>query len=287
MMIQVKRKAKAMAAMAALPLLLSLTCCDRAASLPALPLEVSAEIAGTHTRATIDASNYDKKDRFKNGDLIKIRKSTAEESTAITYIKKDNGWAPNVENSQLTTTGKEEFFASYPTEFSAILSDQTSYGSFWKSNQLTATATATANRVDFTFAPAAARITIIVRYEADNKAVSATVTGSNVCTEIGKTGELKLLCTDNELRRHTYTGIINLITPTESFPYTISVTTTVADQTETKTYTDKGKGDPPITFQAGYEYQYTFTTTTELILSSVTVKEFISTGEPTDIGSAT
>lgn len=284
-MIQVKRKAKAMAAMAALPVLLSLTCCDRAGSLPALPLEVSAEIAGAHTRADINASNYDKKDRFENGDLIKIRKSTAEESTAITYIKKDNGWAPNVENSQLTTSGGEEFFASYPTEFSAILSDQTSYANFWKSNQLTSTATAKANRVDFTFAPAAARITIIVIYEADNKAVSATVTGSNVCTETGNTNELKLLCTDKELRRHTYTGIINLITPTASSPYTISVTTTVADKTETKTYTDKG--NPAITFEAGYEYQYTFTTTTELILSSVTVKEFISTGEPTDIGSAT
>lgn len=274
-----------MAALAALPVLLSLTCCDRAGSLPALPLEVSAEIAGTHTRATIDASNYDKKDRFENGDLIKIRKKTAQESTAITYIKKDNGWAPNVENSQLTTSGGEEFFASYPTEFSAILSDQTSYANFWKSNQLTSTATATANRVNFTFAPAAARITIIVIYQANNTAVSATVTGSNVCTEAGHTGELKLLRTSGEPLRHTYTGIINLIMPTASSPYKISVATTVGGTSQTKTYTEKG--DPAITFQAGYEYQYTFTATTELILSSVTVKEFTSTGAPTDVGSAT
>lgn len=272
-----KRYIRSYALAATTVLLLALAAgCTRADSLPAVPLEVSADIAGTHTRA-IDATNYEKKN-FEAGDLITIRKTT--DATAISYKKGTNGWIPATAD-KILTSGGEAFFASYPPEFTSILSDQSTYTNFWQSNRLTSTATATANRVKFTFAPAAAKITIIVIYKVDNTAVSASVTGTNVCTESGKTGSLQLLCTSKESRRHTYTGILNTGV---TFPYTISVKTQPSGGVEeTKTYKENGTS---LTLQPGYEYQYTFTATTELILSSIVVKEFTSTDE-VDAGPAT
>lgn len=247
------------------------------------PLEVSAGIAGVHTRAEGDknAGNYEKKGNFETGDLITIRKKTDSESAAVPYVKGTDGWVPEVSTKQILTTGNEVFFASYPSEFNSILSDQSTYTNFWKSNRLTSTATATANRVKFEFSPAAAKITIVVIYEADNSAVEAKVAGAGVCTESGKTGNLQLLLTSDEPKRHTYTGIISTGT---SFPYTITVVTSVGGKQETKSYEEVGGNG--FTLQAGYEYQYTFTTTSELILSSVVVKEFLSGGTQ-DVGSAT
>lgn len=272
-----KRYIRSYALAAATVLLLALAAgCTRADSLPAVPLEVSADIAGTHTRA-IDATNYEKKN-FEAGDLITIRKTTAADATAISYKKGTNGWIPATAD-KILTSGGEAFFASYPPEFTSILSDQSTPTNFWQSNRLTSTATATANRVKFTFAPAAAKITIIVIYMVNNTAVSASVTGTNVCTESGKTNSLQLLCTSKESRRHTYTGILNT---GATSPYTISVKTQPSGgSVETKTYTDTS-----LTLQPGYEYQYTFTATTELILSSIVVKEFTSTDE-VDAGPAT
>lgn len=253
--------------------------CDRADSLPAVPLEVSADIAGAHTRA-IDATNYEKKN-FEAGDLITIRKKDAADATAVSYKKGTNGWIPADAANQIVTSGSETFFASYPPEFTSILSDQSSYTNFWRSNRLTSTATANANRVKFTFAPAAAKITIIVIYMVDNTAVSASVTGTNVCTEPDKTGSLQLLRTSAEAKRHTYTGILNTGV---SFPYTISVMTRPSGGAEeTKIYKENGTS---LTLQPGYEYQYTFTATTELILTNIVVKEFTSTDE-VDAGPAT
>lgn len=276
-----KRYIRSYGLAAATVLLLALAAgCTRADSLPAVPLQVSADIAGAHTRA-IDATNYEKKNNFDTGDLINIRKNNAAESTAVSYKKGTSGWIPANATNQLVTSGNETFFASYPPEFTSILSDQSSPTNFWKSNRLTSTATATANRVKFTFAPAAAKITIIVIYKVDNTAVSASVTGTNVCTESGKTGSLQLLRTSAEAKRHTYTGILNTGV---TFPYTISVKTQPSGGAEeTKTYTENGAS---LTLQPGYEYQYTFTATTELILSSIVVTEFTSTDE-VDAGPAT
>ncbi len=276
---------------------LSLVGCDRTDSLqPALPLEVSAEIAGAHTRVeTTDehATDYDKRTNFVVGDEININKGTESTNDAVLYTKNAKGWAPVTGSNSITTTGGETFFASYPPKFTAILSNQSNYTDFWKSNRLTSTATATANRVNFQFAPAAARITIIVTYAKNttNTAVGAKITGTDVCTETDKTGELQLLCTSGEATRHTYTGIINPREVTAANPYTISVTsnpggTGTADVTQS--YTEKGNASGSTTFalQPGYEYQYNFTSTSELILSSVTVKDFESTDE-TDVGPAT
>lgn len=275
---------------------LSLAGCDRTDSLqPALPLEVSAEIAGAHTRAMTDEheTDYDKRTNFVVDDEIDINKGSEPTSGAVRYKKNAKGWAPATDGTSITTNGGETFFASYPPEFTAILSDQSTHTNFWKSNRLTSKATATANRVNFQFAPAAARITIIVTYakETTNTAKNAKVTGTDVCTETDKTGELQLLCTSGEATRHTYTGIINPREVTAANPYTISVTsnpggTGTADVTQS--YTEKGNASGSTTFalQPGYEYQYNFTSTSELILSSVTVKDFDPTDE-TDVGPAT
>lgn len=279
-----KRYIRSYGLAAATVLLLALAAgCDRAGSLPVVPLQVSADIAGAHTRADIDknATNYEKKNNFETGDLINIRKDNAAESTAVSYQKGTNGWIPANTANQIKTSGNETFFASYPPEFTSILSDQSTYTNFWKSNRLTSTAKATANRVKFTFAPAAAKITVIVIYQVDNTAVSASVAGTNVCTEPSKANSLQLLRTSGDARRHTYTGILNTGV---TFPYTISVKTKPGGGAEeTKTYEEKGTS---LALQPGYEYQYTFTTTNELILTSIVVKDFISTDE-VDAGPAT
>ncbi|MCD8080856.1 MAG: fimbrillin family protein [Bacteroides sp.] len=277
---------------------LSLAGCDRTDSpQPALSLEVSAEIAGAHTRATTDRdeTNYDKRTNFVVDDEININKGSQPASDVVRYKKNTKGWAPVDREKQLTTNGTgEDFFASYPPEFTAILSDQTSYTNFWLSNRLTSTKKATANRVDFLFAPAAARITIVVTYTegTTNTAKGAQIAGTNVCTESGKTNEIQLLCTGKEDTRHTYTCIINPIEVVDtSHPYTISVTSNpggdgVADVTQS--YTEKGNATGTESFKLlpGHEYQYNFTSTSELILSSVTVKDFDPTTE-TDVGPAT
>lgn len=277
---------------------LSLAGCDRTDSpQPALPLEVSAEIAGAHTRATTDRdeTNYDKRTNFVVDDEININKGSQPTSDVVCYKKNTKGWAPVDRENQLKTDGTgEDFFASYPPDFTAILSDQSTPTYFWLSNRLIATKKATANHVDFLFAPAAARITIIVTYTegTTNEAKGAQIAGTGVCTETGKTDEIQLLCTGSEARRHTYTCIINPMEVTESRPYKISVTSQVkgAEKTETHSYTEKGKPIPGETgtfkLLSGHEYQYIFTSTSELILSSVTVKDFDPTDE-TDVGPAT
>lgn len=277
---------------------LSLAGCDRTDSLqPALPLEVSAEIAGAHTRvetADRNETNYDKRTNFVVDDEIDINKVGESPSVLVRYKKNTKGWAPATDVTSITTNGSgETFFASYPPGVTAILSNQSTHTNFWKSNRLTSKATATANRVNFQFAPAAARITIIVTYAKNttNTAVGAKITGTNVCTDPNTPGEIQLLCTSSEATRHTYTGIINPREVTAANPYTISVTsnpggTGTADVTQS--YTEKGNASGSTTFalQPGYEYQYNFTSTSELILSSVTVKDFESTDE-TDVGPAT
>lgn len=210
---------------------LSLAGCDRTDSpQPALPLEVSAEIAGAHTRVETtdrDETNYDKRTNFEVGDEININKGNQPTSDVVRYKKNTKGWAPVDREKQLKTDGTgEEFFASYPPEFTAILSDQSTPTYFWLSNHLTSQATATANHVDFLFAPAAARITIIVTYDKNttNAAKGAQIAGTGVCTDPTNTDEIQLLCTGSEPTRHTYTCIINPMEVTESHSYKISVT---------------------------------------------------------------
>lgn len=246
----------------------------------ATPLEVSAEIGNPQTRADDPhLSDYDKK-KFVTDDVIKISKG----ATDVNYKRTAaGGWAPSVSTTPMTTTGGDTFTATFPNDFSSILADQSTPTNFWKSNRLTATATATGNRVSFSFAPAACKITIIVSFQVDNSSGSAKVTGKGLCGGNKTTEEtITLLKTSEAVRRHTYSGIFS---PDAATSYLISVT---ASPFGTRTYQEKGGG---LTFQAGYEYQYTFTGTNELNLTSVVVTEFLpgfsTTDGEEDAGNAT
>ena len=248
----------------------------------ATPLEISAEIGNPQTRADDPhLSDYDKK-KFVTDDVIKISKTG---STDVNYKRTAaGGWTPSVSTTPMTTTGNgETFTATFPNDFSSILADQSTPTKFWKSNRLTATAAATGNRVSFSFAPAACKITIIVSFQVDNSSGSAKVTGKGLCSGNKTTEEtITLLKTSEAVRRHTYSGIFS---PDAATSYLISVT---ASPFGTRTYQEKGSG---LTFQAGYEYQYTFTGTNELNLTSVVVTEFLpgfsTTDGEEDAGNAT
>ena len=234
----------------------------------ATPLEISAEIGNPQTRANDPhLSDYDKK-KFVTDDVIKISKTG---SIDVNYKRTAAGnWTPSVPTTPMTTTGSgETFTATFPNDFSSILLDQGTPANFWKSNRLTATATATGNRVSFSFAPAACKITIIVSFQVDNSSGSAKVTGKGLCSGNATEETITLLKTSEAVRRHTYSGIFS---PKAATSYTISVT---ASPFGTRTYQEKGSG---LTFQAGYEYQYTFTGTNELNLTSVVVKDFVADG---------
>ena len=253
------------------------SCSTQDDDLPALPLEVSADIAGGHTRAgeSVEdphADDYDK-NRFETGDKIHIYKTTDGADKAVGYHKGTNGWIVDNIDTQLLASDGETFTATYPVDFNAILSDQTTPTRFWQSNQLKAEAKATGNRVKFQFAPAAAKITIVVTYK-------ETIEGAAK----KKADIVQLLCTSKEKRLHTYTGIFK----TGISTFTIKVTKKVGGTTTTQIYEEKGAANPDGTafsLQAGHEYLYTFTSTTELILNSIKVKDFTAEKE-VDMGDA-
>lgn len=245
---------------------LSVSCTQESAGV-ALPLDVSAGIGAPHTRASDShASDYDKRS-FVTGDVIKITKEGGTNVSANYQRTAAGNWTPATANTPMTTTGGESFTATFPSDFTSIQADQRAPTDFWKSNKLSSRATATGNYVQFSFAPAACKITIVVIYDnTDNTAEGANVAGKGLCSgDKGKDETINLLKTSETLKRHTYAGIFS---PSASNTYTISVS---ASALGTKTYAEKGVG---LTLQAGYEYQYTFTATTELILTSVVVKEF-------------
>lgn len=242
-------------------------------------LEVSAEIAPqtvTRTTAgTVTSSDYDKL-AFDNTDEILIQKNNG---TAVTYKKGTNTWIPkNAAEALKTTNGSDAFTASYPTEFSGILEDQTTPAGFWKSKKLTATGVLNGNKVTFSFTPAVAKISVVVTYGDVQNETTATASVMGTAIRGGSGSEtIKLLKTDvsTTKKRYSYAGIIAPGNRT----YTITL---VASVNGTKTYNQSST----LIMQAGYNYQYTFTSTNELILTGVTVLPFIDQPEE-DSGSAT
>lgn len=229
------------------------------------PLEITADI-DTRTRAAgtepaVTGSNYDKRS-FVTNDRITVTK-TGGTSTQENYYYNGTRWLP-VSGTGITTTGGESFTAFYPTSFSGILADQTSYQKFWESNKLEASASATGNLVTFKFAPAAAKITVVVEYaNATHIGESVKVKGATVLTASGPaTEEITLLGLTTTGAKHTYAGIINPGTKA----YTITVTTT---GNAAQTYSQTSK-----TLSAGHNYIYNFSSTSNLILNSVSVVGF-------------
>lgn len=258
-------------------LLLSTGCTNEVPVLKetAMPLVVEASISryGDNwvTKAEEDshASDYDKQS-FVDGDQITIRKNS---ETGVTYQKKGAAWVPALGTTPITVTGSgESLTASYPIEYTAVLSDQTSYTNLWQSNRLIANATAMGgNKVSFAFAPAACKITIEVVYTESRKPVSATFSGSGVC-DGSPNDAVSFLCLSDKNTQsytHTYTGIIK---PADSRTYTISVVSNNSSD-KTGTYTSTTKN-----FEAGHHYIYKFSSTTDLILDNVSVEDFVSDG---------
>ena len=251
-----------------------LAACSQEDALPR-PLEVSAEVGSPATRATdAHAGDYDKSE-FVAGDVIRITDDYQRMVTGTTGT-----WQPASGQTALTTTGNgsETFTASYPTAFTRILTDQRTATNFWQSNRLTAKGVLDGNKATFSFAPAAAKVTLVVKYGNDSKLPgTASLEGTGIATTSETINAYSASAAGTSAQQHTYVAIVK----PGSRTFVIKVKAGDTGETE-KSYTEKAAH----TLKAGYNYQYNFTSTNELILNGITVERFVETTE-TDAGNAT
>lgn len=238
------------------------------------PIEIEATIPA-QTKA--DVASLEKK-AFADNDLITVSKNS---SPSAVYKYSNGRWLPNT-GTVLSTTGDEQFTASWqPIGFTKILSDQNVADNYQKSYALTASAKASANLVQFRFAPAAAKITIVVTYTTTSSDGSASIAGNKLLNDTDTKQTINFLSVTNTGTKHTFMG---LVCPGTDKTYTISVKSTPQSGSEqTKIYKQASKE-----LKAGYNYTYNFSTDSRslLILNSVTVTEF-ETGATTTVGDAT
>lgn len=258
------------------------------------PLEVTAEIVSSLSTRAVDATNYDKSS-FSTDDEIQING----ESQTVTYRKDaTNGWIPKTAGSSLTVSGSStasSFSASYPEAFTSILQDQKSYENFWQSNKLEAkgsNVTLSSNKVNFTFMPVAAKITISINYASSGgattkyKNVTATLAGNGIRTGASSSETIDMLHTgDNAVAsdKHTFVCILR---PGANISFTLSVSRTL-DGSSTPEATQQTFTQLAYTFAASKNYVYNFTSSDELILTSVEVMGFTETTVPDNPVSAT
>lgn len=261
-----------------------LAACSQEDALPR-PLEVSAEVGSPATRAAADshADDYDKRE-FVANDTIRITDGTKTADYRRMVAGTTGTWQPVSGQTALTTTGSETFTASYPTAFTRILADQRTATKFWKSNRLTATGVLDGNKATFSFAPAAAKVTLVVKYgnkDSDKKLPgTASLEGTGIATDVSTSETINAYgasAAGTSALQHTYVAIVK----PGSRTFTIKVKAGDTGETE-KSYTEKAAH----TLRAGYNYQYNFTSTNELILNGITVERFVETTEQ-DAGNAT
>ena len=260
-----------------------LAACSQEDALPR-PLEVSAEVGNTATRATdAHADDYDKRE-FVAGDVIRITDGTKSANYQRVVTGTTGTWQPASGQTALTTTGSETFTASYPTAFTRILADQHTAINFWQSNRLTAKGVLDGNKATFSFAPEAAKVTLVVKYgnnDSDKKLPgTASLEGTGIATDVSTSETINAYgasAAGTSALQHTYVAIVK----PGSRTFVIKVKAGDSGETEKK-YTDKAAH----TLKAGYNYQYNFTSTNELILNGITVERFVETTE-TDVGNAT
>lgn len=239
------------------------------------PLEITASIMP----ATRAASDYDKT-AFVDGDKINVGTSEAAVNTTYQYHATDNRWLP-VSSPGLTTTGASTtFYAAYPTDFTAIQSDQSTVENYRLSNQLKANATTTGNYVQFSFSPVGAKITLSVIYADDtHEGVSATLEGTGLISD-GSSQSVTFYKVVATGKTHTYVAIVHPGTKS----YTIKVNsnqTSGGTSSDNRQYVQTSK-----TLKAGYNYIYNFSSSNDFILNGVEVKPFTEKGT-TNVGSAT
>lgn len=257
-----------------------LAACSQEDALPR-PLEVSAEVGNPATRATdAHADDYDKRE-FVAGDVIRIKDGTNTADYQRVVTGTTGTWQPASGQTALTTIGSETFTASYPTAFTRILTDQRTATNFWQSNKLTAKGVLDGNKATFSFAPEAAKVTLVVKYGNDSKLPgTASLTGTGIATDVSTSETINAYgasAAGTSALQHTYVGIVK----PGSRTFVIKVKAGDTGETE-KSYTEKTAH----TLKAGYNYQYNFTSTNELILNGITVERFVETTE-TDAGNAT
>lgn len=257
-----------------------LAACSQEDALPR-PLEVSAEVGNPATRATdAHADDYDKRE-FVAGDVIRITDGTKSANYQRVVTGTTGTWQPASGQTALTTTGSETFTASYPTAFTRILTDQRTATNFWQSNRLAATGVLDGNKATFSFAPEAAKVTLVVKYGNDSKLPgTASLEGTGIATDVSTSETINAYSASaagTSAQQHTYVAIVK----PGSRTFTIKVKAGDTGETE-KSYTEKTAH----TLKAGYNYQYNFTSTNELILNGITVERFVETTE-TDAGNAT
>ena len=262
-----------------------LAACSQEDALPR-PLEVSAEVGSPATRATdAHADDYDKRE-FVAGDVIRITNGTNTADYQRVVAGTTGTWQPASGQTALTTTGSssETFTASYPTAFTRILTDQRTATNFWKSNRLTAKGVLDGNKATFSFAPEAAKVTLVVKYgnsDSDKKLPgTASLEGTGIATDVSTSETINAYSASaagTSAQQHTYVAIVK----PGSRTFVIKVKAGDTGETE-KSYTEKAAH----TLKAGYNYQYNFTSTNELILNGITVERFVETTEQ-DAGNAT
>lgn len=260
-----------------------LAACSQEDALPR-PLEVSAEVGNPATRATdAHADDYDKRE-FVAGDVIRITDGTNTADYQRVVTGTTGTWQPASGQTALTTTGSETFTASYPTAFTRILADQHTATNFWQSNKLTAKGVLDDNKATFSFAPAAAKVTLVVKYgnkDSDKKLPgTASLEGTGIATDVSTSETINAYgasAAGTSALQHTYVAIVK----PGSRTFVIKVKAGDTGETE-KSYTEKAAH----TLKAGYNYQYNFTSTNELILNGITVERFVETTEQ-DAGNAT
>lgn len=258
------------------------------------PLEVTAEIVSSLSTRAVDATNYDKSS-FSTDDEIQINGG----SQTVTYRKDaTNGWIPKTAGKSLTVSGSStasSFSASYPATFTSILQNQKSYENFWQSNKLEAkgaNVTLSSNKVNFTFMPVAAKITISINYASSRgtttkyKYVTATLAGNGIRTGASSSETIEMLHTgDNTVAsdKHTFVCILR---PGANMSFKLSVSRTL-DGASSPEATQQTFIQPAYTFGASKNYVYNFTSSDELILTSVEVMGFKETTVPDNPVSAT
>ena len=191
-----------------------LAACSQEDALPR-PLEVSAEVGNPATRATdAHADDYDKRE-FVAGDVIRITDGTKTADYQRVVTGTTGTWQPASGQTALTTTGSETFTASYPTAFTRILTDQRTATNFWKSNRLTATGVLDGNKATFSFAPAAAKVTLVVKYgnsDSDKKLPgTASLEGTGIATGASESQTINAYSASaagTSAQQHTYVAIV-------------------------------------------------------------------------------
>lgn len=258
-------------------------------------LVVSAAIipSGTDSKAlTGTLANGTDKQTFENTDKIKITRSS--DNTSRYYLLNNSKWLPETEANGITTDGSEHTYtAIYPFDFDNIQGGQdeiTSSGlaeNFAKSDKLESAVTTSSNYVPFKFKHAFTKITISVAYKAgsERKDVTAQLTGVGICTNGTGPGNetinmLRTSSNDAAAMNHTF---ICILYPGETRTFVLKVNGKTSDDitANEETFTQTTKK-----FESGYNYIYNFSSNDNLILNSVTVKDF-DEGGTTDMGSAT